>query len=265
MSTDDPNAILFGDPDVVSEYAARQQLFFGEKAALDRAVPFITGKRVLDIGVGAGRTTPYLQDCQPQRYVGVDYAENMVRQCQERFPGTEFRVADARSMPEFADASFDFILFSWSGIDCVDHEGRLKVLAEIRRLLVKGGVFVFSSANAAHLPAKPWQRQALADMGFDGTFRGLFRALKNVTPSLINYLRGRGRQVFTDEYVIVLDSVHHCRLLRYAITPACQEAQLLRAGFGSVEAVDRHGQWHACGSPALDDSPIYYFCEKTGD
>lgn len=247
---------------MVKEYAVRQELFFGEKAALERVADSIAGRRVLDIGVGAGRTTPYLLNLRPEQYVGVDYAENMVLQCRERFPHTDFRVADARSMPEFGTGSFDFVLFSWSGIDCVDHEGRLRVLAEVHRLLAPGGVFVFSSANAAHLPAKPWERQALSDMGFDGTLRGVLRGLKHSSSSFWNYFKGSGKQVFCDDYVIVLDSVHHCRLLRYAITPAKQQQQLVKAGFDRVEAVDRNGRWHACDSSALDDSPIYYVCGK---
>jgi ubiquinone/menaquinone biosynthesis C-methylase UbiE len=56
-------------------------------------------------------------------------------------------LSDARSMIQFADNSFDFILFSFNGIDCVPHSDRLQILQEICRVGKPGCHFFFSSHN----------------------------------------------------------------------------------------------------------------------
>ena len=47
----------------------------------------------------------------------------------------------------FDSASFDFVLFSYNGIDTMSHVNRLRVFDEVFRLLVSGGLFAFSSHN----------------------------------------------------------------------------------------------------------------------
>jgi ubiquinone/menaquinone biosynthesis C-methylase UbiE len=75
----------------------------------------------------------------------------MIAACQQRFSGSplcmSLEVGDARSMIQFADNSFDFILFSFNGIDCVPHSDRLQILQEICRVGKPGCHFFFSSHN----------------------------------------------------------------------------------------------------------------------
>ena len=54
---------------------------------------------------------------------------------------------DVRNLEIFKDNSFDFILFSFNGIDYISHDERLKVLEEIRRILKPEGYFCFSTHN----------------------------------------------------------------------------------------------------------------------
>jgi ubiquinone/menaquinone biosynthesis C-methylase UbiE len=42
-------------------------------------------------------------------------------------------------LSRFPAGWFDFVLFSYNGIDFVDHAGRLQVLKEIARVLASGG------------------------------------------------------------------------------------------------------------------------------
>jgi len=54
---------------------------------------------------------------------------------------------------QFKDESFDYILFSFNGLDnLIPYSKRLACLQEIRRVLRKEGLFVFSSHNALCLP-----------------------------------------------------------------------------------------------------------------
>ena len=101
---------------VVSEYSAiaGESLGMAERSALSSILPKVKNKRILDIGVGAGRTVAALREISAD-YVGVDYVQEMVDHCRSRFPGVRFEKADARSLPQFADASFDLIVFDWDG------------------------------------------------------------------------------------------------------------------------------------------------------
>lgn len=256
------NQELFDDSEVVRGYSERNGTLFGESTLFRDYGPRLAGKSVLDIGVGAGRTTPLLLNFKPSRYVGVDYATNMVEAVRHRFPENDFLWADAREMKVFKDGEFDFVMFSWSGIDCVDHEDRLKILREIHRVLVPGGIFIFSSANARSIPGKPWSRDVVADMELKLTPRSLIRGLIATLSCTRSYLAMRNRQIFTEDYIVILDAAHSYRLLRYAITPEKQVLQLQAAGFGNIVAVDKKGAYRDTNDVMLDDSPTYYACER---
>jgi len=102
--------------------------------------------RMLDIGVGAGRTTKHFASLTKE-YVGIDYSTAMVEACKKKFPQYRIEVADARDLSRFENGYFDFVLFSFNGIDAVEHEDRLTILREIHRVLKKEGYFCFSTLN----------------------------------------------------------------------------------------------------------------------
>lgn len=76
--------------------------------------------RMLDIGVGAGRTTHHFAPLTKE-YIGVDYSKNMIKARRRKFRNypkkLTFKVADARDLKLFGDKYFDFALFSFNGID----------------------------------------------------------------------------------------------------------------------------------------------------
>ena len=141
----------FEAEDVVAEYATFDFLLPPERAILDRIRTELSDARILDIGVGGGRTTTHLAH-RVHRYVGIDVSAAMIRACERRFDGRvgdrlRFLVADARDLALFESSSFDLVLFSWQGIDSIDLEGRLVALREIRRVCAPGARFAFSSDN----------------------------------------------------------------------------------------------------------------------
>jgi SAM-dependent methyltransferase len=117
---------------------------------------------VLDLGVGGGRTTPYLSRIAA-RYVGVDYSEAMVRACKRKFPTLDFVLADASDLSVFENDSFDAIVFSFNGLDSVvPGERRSRCLRECLRVLRPTGLLIFSTHNPrALLVRAEWERRRL--------------------------------------------------------------------------------------------------------
>ncbi|HVU74092.1 MAG TPA: class I SAM-dependent methyltransferase [Mycobacteriales bacterium] len=152
--------------DVLAEYASLEGWSDpGEWRAIQLLAPELRNKRILDIGVGSGRTTTWLR-LLTDDYVGIDYTQGMVEQAAARHPDADIRHGDARDLSEFADASFDALNFSFSGIDAVGHDDRARVLSEMARVLKPGGVALYSTFNRsgpdfARTPLKkgelPWQ------------------------------------------------------------------------------------------------------------
>ncbi len=189
---------------------------------------------VLDLGIGAGRTTGFLAPLTP-RYVGVDYSPAMVMHCRRRFeaPGREFILADAADLPMLESGSFPFILFSFNGIDSVAHDHRLRILAEIRRVLAKDGRFVFSAHNRAFagIQRTPRFRRPLRA-------RGMARTMVEIA----NHLRVRGQARVCADYELINDPPHLFSVLTYYIGLRTQIAQLEQAGLRVLSVIDADGR-----------------------
>ena len=68
------------------------------------------------------------------------------------------RVGDARTSPAWATAAFDLVVFSFNGIDSLDHADRLLAVRAMRRVVAPGGRVVFStfSIDGVSFDERPW-------------------------------------------------------------------------------------------------------------
>jgi ubiquinone/menaquinone biosynthesis C-methylase UbiE len=154
------NLQVYSAPEIATHYAALDYLTACERFLFD--VHIKPGMAILDVGVGGGRTTPYLSR-KASRYAGVDYSEEMIRRCRNKFPQLEFVVTDASDLSIFSDASFDAIVIAFNGLDYVlPEEKRWQSLRECHRLLRAEGVLIFSSHNPRAVLVRPdWNREKL--------------------------------------------------------------------------------------------------------
>jgi len=145
---DDANGYEISD--WVEWYAQRHSLLPPEQVVFDKLNDRLPTMKMLDIGIGGGRTTCHFAE-PVQEYVGIDFDKRMLHACKQRFPNlsekSSFYHVDARSMDLFKDQYFDFVLFSFNGIDYLSHEDRMKALKEIKRVCKLGGYFLFSTHN----------------------------------------------------------------------------------------------------------------------
>ncbi len=225
------NATTWRAADVVEEYTRADDLQVPEKAILELLGDRLAQMRMLDLGVGGGRTTLHFRG-RVREYVGLDYSAEMIAACKRRFAAehangasASFLVGDARAMDEIPSSSFDFILFSFNGIDYVSASERNRVFSEVNRVGSDGGLFFFSTHNLQCLH----------------TFGDKFRR---------------------SEYVVINDGVHGGRFYTYYVRPAAQ-VKYLRRYFGGITVYSlKTGLPLPAGTALQDvDEPwLYYLC-----
>lgn len=241
----------FAADDVVERYAAYDYLEDAERAVLDALRPRLGDARFLDLGVGGGRTTVHFAPLV-REYVGVDYSAAMIDACRRRFgDGTyanaSFAVADARDLGELEDASFDVVLFSYNGLDCVgDAPDRDRSLEAIHRVLKPGGDFAFSAQNL--------QRLRLA-----------FSFRRRPTTALkYRLMNPTYRVARTPEGARIADERHGFRRVSsWWVRPDAQVAALARHGFGDVRVFSSRGdELDPSALEAREDPWLYYLCRR---
>jgi SAM-dependent methyltransferase len=256
------NQQVYETTDVVHHYVdGGAKLKPAEEAILRLLEARLRGCCLLDLGVGAGRTTPHLLAVSSD-YLGVDYSAEMVAACRRKYPGVNFREGDARQLKELGRGKFDFIFFSFNGLDSIDGTGRAQVLREVHAALKTGGCFLFSSHNLRLPPARPWHP---ALYHWSRNPRTLFRQARGLVRGLQNYWRNAGAQSYGEGCAIFVDSGHEFRLLHYYVEPAEQVRQLALAGFSDIETFDRQGQSRTLEAAELGRTPhVHYLARKPG-
>jgi len=115
---------------------------FNELPATLSLLKKIKGKKVLDLGCGTGIYTKILKK-KGARVWGIDISPRMIDIAKKEVKGVEFRIGSATKLP-YKSATFDIVLASL----VVHYFGNIdKAFREIRRVLKKDGVFIFSSDN----------------------------------------------------------------------------------------------------------------------
>jgi ubiquinone/menaquinone biosynthesis C-methylase UbiE len=217
---------------------------------------------MLDIGVGGGRTTEYF-GLTAKRYIGVDYSNDMISICEKKFHDhlskISFQVADARRLP-FSNNSFDFVLFSFNGLDYVGAKDRIKILYEINRVTKNSGYFCFSSHNL---------NSASRYFSFHRSLNPIkiFNEIKRIM-SIRFYNRDKWKTLRNADLkapIMFNDGAQKFFLNTYYITPSNQIMQLEESGFSNIQVFGlSDGKEVTCPNHlfGITDFYLYYLCNK---
>lgn len=208
----------------------------GEEAAVRWISGEARGQPILDIGVGAGRTTELLRPIAGE-YLGVDYTAEMVDACRQAHPGVRFERMDARDLSALPADHFGAVVFSFNGIDSVAPADRHKVLLEVHRVLRAGGRFLVSAHNR-HGPGtreKPRVRVPFTGNPLRLCWR-LARSVASLPRALRNYLRLRTVNQVHEDWAVMNCGAHDFGLVVVYTSLPAQKRQLEEAGY-LVEAV----------------------------
>ena len=207
-----------------------------ETACLLKYQPHISGRDVLDIGVGAGRTTRYLAPLA-RRYEAIDISPVMVDYLKGAIQGIRVHLADFGDLGIFGDRSFDFILATDNVIDAVSHENRLEALREASRVLRKGGIMALSSHNIHYKNAFSGPK-----LSWSSDPARFAKNCARYAVSMWNHVRVAPLRQTSAEYALLNDPGHFYACLHYYSSRSTLSSQLSAAGMRLIDAFDIDGQ-----------------------
>jgi ubiquinone/menaquinone biosynthesis C-methylase UbiE len=220
----------------------------GEQAAVEHVAARVRSRPILDIGVGAGRTTAILKKISDD-YVGIDYTREMVDACRAKHPGARIEHMDARDLGAFEDNSFALVMFSYNGIDAVDYADRQQVLREVQRVLQPGGLFIVSAHNRDGPGAREQKPRPRLQFTWN-PLRLAWRVLK-LGRSWVQALRNHRRYSVLNEehdsWSVMNCAAHDFGIVIVYTTLAEQKRQLEAAGFTREIVLD-----NIAGRPVAD-------------
>lgn len=247
------NIEVFRAPRVVA-WHAHQELDAAERRLLLDWERDYAGARVLDLGVGAGRTTAVLAPCA-REYLGIDASEPMLEKARAYFPGVDLRRMDMRDLAALPAGSRDYVLAAGGVLDMFETGERRAALAALHAALRRGGLLVFSFHNLGwRLAGKPPQRPT----GFNPL--QLARDLRQYRIGKRNYRARAGLERRGEERAMLRDMAHQWRCVFHYATLAAQIGELDALGFETTAIIGADGRDMTRDDPGLDDPTPYLRC-----
>lgn len=154
---------------------------------------FVKGKKVLDLGCGVGYGANYLiSECKPKSVVGVDLSKEAIGFAKSHYKkkGLKFLVGDAEKTP-LPDRSVDVVI----ALELIEHvSDHKKLLAEVKRVLRRNGVFIVSTPRKKEVPQSAFHTHEFTLEEFKEALGAHFRPLKFYSQNRLHIV------VTTDDY-----------------------------------------------------------------
>lgn len=249
------NAEVFRITDIADWYVGGDLAPPESALLIDRRGDF-AGKRVLDLGVGAGRTTPHIQP-RAAAYLGIDASFAMLARARMVFPQAEFRFLDLRDLNLLPEGQYDYALASFCLMDMFEPLERAQTIAAIRRVLAPGGLFVFSTHNLAWREAGvgPRVRWSTDPLRFA-------RDLRQYLIGQRNYRARAGQERRLGDRAILRDMAHQWRCVFHYIQPRAQIEDLDRLGFDVLDMFGVDGRRLTIDDDVSGDCDIHFRCRR---
>jgi len=249
------SARMYGTADIVRSYARLSGLLPSE-LRIQEAHPAQLRGDVLDVGVGAGRTTAVLAP-SARAYVGIDFSAAMIDEARRANPGVDLRQLDMRELPRtFAGRRFDAILLSFNTLDYIGWDDRNTLLAGLRGLLAAEGLLVFSThsldegvAVSPLLDLSSWAASLRPHRGQPlAAARAVLATLVATGTEVLNRIRHRRHEERGDGYAFINDSAHGHATVTCYVTDRRQRECLAAAGYEVLARFPQHvgstSAWH---------------------
>ncbi|WGZ96174.1 MAG: class I SAM-dependent methyltransferase [Candidatus Thiothrix putei] len=217
------NINIYEDKNTVQFYENSQELHETEKKLFDTYLN--SSMSILDIGIGAGRTTRHLiKKCSC--YIGIDYSQKMIESCKAQFPSLELFVVDATDLSQFKNNQFDMVIFSFNGLDYISPDTRRhQCIKEINRVLKKNGTFIFSHHYSKSIYLYP-------DLSTPYLSKKLWRTFRSIIKTMFIFSKTIISTAYWKESGYVHDYIHgHGGLLTYVTTPNKVKKEFSSLGF----------------------------------
>lgn len=251
------NQRIYSDRSIVNYYLQLNNLQSAEITILHYLQDKLKSMKMLDLGIGGGRTTQYFAPLVAE-YIGIDYSPNMIEASQRRFPNLTgnitLEVGDVRDLSRYSDSYFDFILFSFNGLDYISHSDRIQALQEIHRVTKPNGFFCFSTHNLQGIESHfDWQQQ----LSFN-PFAIYVNLVMYLILRLVNLSYNR-KKLSQSDSAIIKDEPHNFRLATYYIRPLTQLQQLEPYFYNTKIFLWHNGQEIKTRSELLNNKDMWLY------
>ena len=116
---------------------------------------YVKGKKTLDLGCGAGRSTHFLTSLGLD-VVGIDISEQYIKEAVSIDPKTHFFLSEKGKIPSIEN-SYDFVFSSFVLIMIPTKEELKNTVEEVHRVLKKNGIFIIiTGSEKMHSIDKKW-------------------------------------------------------------------------------------------------------------
>jgi SAM-dependent methyltransferase len=245
------NQQLWGSSAEVKAYTRQSELNAPEKVLLKSIAKKELRTSMLDLGVGAGRTTEYFASLF-NIYFGIDYSLGMINACLKKFWGNtnyHFYAIDALNIRYISwMPDMDFIFFSAQGICYFDTMEQVQAMISLcSRLLNPDGVFAFSIQNSLSLQEH---------------YR--FHVRKNpfrIIPEFLRWRKIRSMNGSIDQYQGKLCYQITDGMISWQIHPEYMRGLLSDAGFKRIDILNEQGIIVASDSKP-EDFHLHFICYK---